>query len=129
MVTLFKNLDLPEKGRRAAQIINDYNHELFLEKLPPGHPYLAEQPGKPYAVIHRPVNLPEYIVSVYPETMLDARIVAQVFEWDTHRFGNRLDKFDALTHANHVMQERQRADSMEEKHKMMEYKLDKRRWS
>ncbi len=129
MVTLFKNLDLPPAGREAAQIINDYNHELFLEKLPPGHPYLADQPNKPYALFHKPMGLPEYIIAAYPESMLDARIVAQVFEWDTHRYGKKLDKFDALGHARRVMDERRNADRKEEKREMMEYKLDKRRWS
>jgi hypothetical protein len=68
-------------------------------------------------------------VSVYPESMLDARILAQVFEWDTHRFGKKLDKFDALTAANWLVQERSRADAMEEKRERMKYKLDKQRWS
>lgn len=128
MVMLFKNLDLPERGRRIAQILQDYNKDLFLEKLPLGHPYLEDQPNKPYAVWHRPFGLPEYIVSVYPETMLDERILAQVFEWDTHRFGKQLDKFDALTHARHILEERRRADDMEEKRDKMKYMLNKRRW-
>ena len=128
MVMLFKNLDLPEHGRRLAEILKDYNPDLHLEKLPPQHPYLLEQPDKPYAVFHRPFGLPEYIVSVYPETMLDARILAQIFEWDTHRFGKKLDKFDALTHAQHILQERTRADEREEKRDKMKYILNKRRW-
>lgn len=129
MVTLFKNLDLPEKGRVVAQILNDYNHELFLEKLPPGHPWIKEAPNKPYAVIHRPMGLPEYIIKNYSESMLDERILAQVWEWDTHRFGKKLDKFDALTHARHILEERKRADDLEEKRERMKYELSKKRWS
>lgn len=127
MIT-FEHLDLPEKGRHIAKILSDYDHELFLEKLPPQHPYLLGQPDKPFAVIHRPMGLPEYVVKVFPESMLDERILAQVFEWDTSRFGGQLDKFDALTKANWIMNERKRADELEEARERMKYKLEKRRW-
>ena len=103
-------LDLPHKGRDIARILSDYDHELYLERLPSGHPYLAEQPDKPYAVIHRPMGLPEYIVKVFPESMLDERILAQVFEWDTSRFGGKLDKFDALGHAKFILDSRKITD-------------------
>jgi hypothetical protein len=121
-------LDLPVKGRDIARILSDYDHELCLERLPNGHPYLAEQPDKPYAVIHRPLGLPEYIIKVFPESMLDERILAQVFEWDTSRFGGKLDKFDALGHAKFILDSRKRADEQEELREKMKYKLDKRRW-
>ena len=124
----FEHLDLPEKGRHIAKILSDYDHELHLEKLPPGHPFIAEQPDKPYAVIHRPLGLPEYIIKVFPESMLDERILAQVFEWDTSRFGGKLDKFDALGHARFILDERKRADEQEELREKMKYTLNKRRW-
>jgi hypothetical protein len=121
-------LDLPQRGRDIARILSDYDHELHLERLPPGHPYLAEQPNKPYAVIHRPMGLPEYIIKVFPESMLDERILAQVFEWDTSRFGGKLDKFDALGHAKFILDSRQRADEQEELREKMQYTLKKKRW-
>ena len=40
----------------------------------------------------------------------------------------QLDKFDALTHAQHILQERTRADEREEKRDKMKYTLNKRRW-
>lgn len=124
----FSNLDLPVRGREIAQILSDYDHELHLIKLPPGHDYLAEQPDKPYAVIHRPLGLPEYIIKVYPESMLDERILAQMFEWDTSRSGGKLDKFDALHHARYILEERRRADEQEEKREYMKYILNKKKW-
>lgn len=127
MIT-FENLDLPENGRHIAKILSDYDHELYLERLPPQHPYLIEQPDKPFAVIHRPLGLPEYVVKVFSETMLDERILAQIFEWDTARFGGSLDKFDALTKANWILNERKRADELEEARERMKYKLNKQRW-
>jgi len=128
MVMTFEHLDLPEKGRDIAKILSDYDHELHLEKLPPQHPYIIEQPDKPYAIIHRPIGLPEYIIKVFPESMLDERMLAQVFEWDTSRTGGSIDKFDALTHARHILHERKRADELEEKREKMKYLQNKRRW-
>jgi hypothetical protein len=128
MVISFEHLSLPEKGRHIAKILSDYDHELHLELLPPQHPYLLEQPDKPYAVIHRPLGLPEYIIKVFPESMLDERILAQIFEWDTSRFGGQLDKFDALGMAKYILDERKRADEQEEKREKMKYMLNKRRW-
>lgn len=121
-------LDLPVKGREIAQIISDYDPELHLERLPSNSEYLIEQPDKPFAVIHRPFALPEYIIKTYPESMLDERIIAQLFEWDTSRFGGKLDKFDALGHARFLLEERRRADEQEEKREYMKYILNKRRW-
>ena len=121
-------LDLPHKGRDIARILSDYDHELHLERLPNGHPYLIEQPEKPYAVIHRPLGLPEYIIKVFPESMLDERILAQIFEWDTSRSGGKLDKFDALGHAKFILDSRRRADEQEELREKMAYTLKKRRW-
>ena len=124
----FTNLDLPHRGREIAKILSDYDHELHLIKLPPGHEYLVEQPDRPYAVIHRPMGLPEYIIKAFPESMLDERIIAQVFEWDTSRSGGKLEKFDALGHARHILEERRRADEQEEKREYMKYVLKKKRW-
>lgn len=121
-------LDLPHKARDIARILSDYDHELHLERLPNGHPYLIEQPDKPFAIIHRPLGLPEYIIKVFPESMLDERILAQVFEWDTSRSGGKLDKFDALGHAKFILDSRKRADEQEELREKMAYTLKKRRW-
>lgn len=125
---LFTNLDLPERGRDVARILADYDPELSLERLPDNHPYLAERPTHIYAVIHRPLGLPEYIVDVFPETMLDERILAQVWEWDMRRYGKKLDKFHALEYARWVREERARADKLAEDRDRMKFKLKQRRW-
>jgi hypothetical protein len=122
------HLDLPQRGRDIARVLEDYDHELFLEKLPPGHPYLAEQPDKPYAVIHRPLGAPEYIVRVYPETMLDERILADVIRADAAKSGFDLDKFDALSAAHHVLHERKRSDEIAEATDRLQWETNKRRW-
>lgn len=119
-------LDLPERARDIARILQDYDHELTLEKLPPSHPYLIEQPNKPYAVFHRPLGLPEYIIRVYSESMLDGRVLADVIRADAAKSGFQLDKFDALTAANHVLHERRRSDEIAEQMDRMAWEKKKR---
>lgn len=109
------HLDLPARGRDVARVLQDYDHELHLERLPGSHPYLIEQPNKPFAVIHRPIGLPEYIVRVYPESMLDERIIADVVRADAAKAGFELDKFDVLTSASHALHQRKRSDEIAER--------------
>jgi hypothetical protein len=110
MIVDFSTLGLPEHARWLAETINDYDDRLSLEKLPPGHPWLQDQPDKPYAIIHRPTHAPEYVVESFPESMLDERLLAIVFEADMNRAGRKLDRFDALGHAARLKQERLIAD-------------------
>lgn len=122
------HLDLPHRGRDIARVLQDYDHELFLERLPDSHPYIIEQPDKPYAVIHRPISAPEYIVRVYPETMLDERILADVIRADAEKSGFDLDKFDALNAAHHVLHERKRSDEIAEQMDRLQWEQNKKRW-
>lgn len=110
MIVDFSTLGLPEHARWLAETINDYDDRLFLERLPAGHPYLQEQPDKPYALVHRPTHAPEYVIESFPESMLDERLLAIVFEADMNRAGRKLDRFDALRHARELAQARQIAD-------------------
>jgi hypothetical protein len=122
------HLDLPHRARDVARVLQDYDHELFLERLPPSHPYIIEQPDKPFAVIHRPVGAPEYIVRVYPESMLDERVIADVIRADAAKSGFDLDKFDALSAANQVLHERKRSDEIAEQMDRLEWEQNKKRW-
>lgn len=110
MIVDFSTLGLPEHARWLAETINDYDDRLFLEKLPPNHPYMVGQPDKPFAIIHRPTHAPEYVVESFPESMLDERLLAIVFESDMNRAGRKMDRFDALRAARHIKQEREIAD-------------------
>ncbi len=89
---------------------------------------MVEQPDKPFAVIHRPIGAPEYIVRVYPETMLDERIMADVFKADAAKSGFDLDKFDALSAAHFILNERKRSDEIAEGMDRLEWEQNKKRW-
>lgn len=122
----FRTLGIPEHARWLAEAVNDYDDRLFLERLPAGHPYLTAQPDKPYAVIHRPTHAPEYVVESFPETMLDERILAIIFQGDMNRAGRKMDKFDALRTARHVRQEREIADRKASAADKFEFRMRKR---
>ena len=110
MIVDFSTLGLPEHARWLAETINDYDDRLFLEQLPPNHPYRVAQPDKPYAIIHRPTHAPEYVLESFGETMLDERLIAIVFESDMNRSGRKVEKFAALNYAREVAQARMIAD-------------------
>lgn len=126
---LFNTLSLPhQKARDTAEMIQDYDPELFLERLPEGHPWLIDNSSKPYALIHRPLGLPEYVIESFAESFLDERVLARVFEWDTRRFGKELSKFDALAHARRVAEAKSRDDRLGDDNERMAHLLKKRRW-
>ena len=110
MIVDFSTLGIPEHARWLAETIHDYDNELSLERLPPSHPYMLGQPDKPYAIIHRPYHAPEYVVESFPESMLDERLIAIVYEADMKRAGRKISKHDALRTARELRQERQIAD-------------------
>lgn len=123
--TLFNQLGLPDHARHVAQMIQDYDPTLFLERLPQGHLWLIQNPDRPYALIHRPVGLPEYVIESFSEGWLDERIFARVLEWDTRRFGKQLDKFDALNAARHLSQLKAQEDRLAEDSERMLFHLKK----
>lgn len=66
-----------EKHARIAEIINEYDPTLELAWIPPD----KRQPGDaPFAVIHRPLGQPEYVVC-YSEDV-DENLLARVFSMD-----------------------------------------------
>lgn len=125
---LLDHLDLPhEEARTTARILNDYDPDLHLERLPDGHPWLIQAPNRPYAVIHRPFGQAEYVVDSFPPTMLDDRLLGIVFSWDSRRFGKDLDKFDARYGAERIRRERLRGDEIEEGRDRMRFASGKKR--
>ena len=67
-----------ETHARIAEIINDYDPTLSLAWIPPD----KREPGDaPFAVIHRPLGQPEYVVC-YSDTC-DENLLARVFSMDS----------------------------------------------
>lgn len=113
MTLLFNQLGLPENARALATLIHDFDDSLFLERLPDQHPWLVENPDKPFAVIHRPLGAPEYIFGSYPGHLLDHRVFADILAGyaGTHKWD--LSEFDPVTAAHHLLEGRKRADEWE----------------
>lgn len=113
MVTLFRHLGLPEHARAVAQLLQDYDPTLSLERLPAGHPWLDANPDKPYAVIHRNPAFPEYVIESYPESMLDHRIFANTVFGDANKHNWDLEEFDPVAVSAMLVGQRQREDQNE----------------
>jgi hypothetical protein len=129
MTVLFSQLGLPEHARSLANLINDHDNRLSLEKLPADHPWLQGNPGKPYAVIHRPFHAPEYVVASYPEHLLDHRIFADIIAGDARTHNWDMEEFDPVYVAQNLLRARRRMDDKGAAQELMEWKMERRKWS
>jgi hypothetical protein len=126
MTLLFNTLGLPEHARPLARLIHDYDSTVTLEKLPDGHPWLFEAPNKPYALVHRPMHAPEYVIESFPESMLDERILAILVEGDMHKAGKKLANFDPVHWARMQLESRKREDELGAANELWEFKMRQR---
>lgn len=126
MTLLFNTLGLPETARPVARLIQDYNPTVTLERLPDSSPWLIDNPGKPYALVHRPLGLPEYIIESFPESMLDERLLAILIEGDMHRAGKKLSNFDPVGWAKQQLEARKREDELGAANELWEFKMRQR---
>ena len=127
MVTLFRNLGLPEHARPLAQLIQDFDPTVFLERLPDGHPWLEGNPDKPYAVIHRHPNFPEYVIESYSADRLDHRVFANLAFGDANRHDWDLAEFDPVGTAAMLLEGRRREDENEAANDYMAFKQGTKR--
>ena len=129
MTVLFNTLGVPDFARPLARLINDYDPNLTLERLPDSHPRLIDHPDERYAVIDRPLGLPEYVVNAYPEHLLDHRVFADVIAASAREHHWDIREFDPVTAAHHLLEARRREDENEAKADRIKYAMEKRRWS
>jgi len=123
MVILFQHLGLPEHARPLAQMLNDYDPTLSLERLPDSHPWLIDNPDKPYAVIHRGLGMQEYIIESYPEDRLDHRVFANTVFGDANKHNWDFDEFDPVAASKLLLEERRRAEEREEANLQWDYRM------
>lgn len=129
MVILFDTIGIPPHAESLARLINDFDPQLRLIRLPVGHPRLSFQPERPYAVVHGslPPEGSGYIFDTYPESMLDDRIMRAIIEGSAEKHKWDLDKFDPGMAAKKLLDMRRREDN-EEKSLVLNYRDQKRRW-
>lgn len=97
-----------ETHARIAEIIAEYDPTLSLAWIPPAN----REPGdKPFAVVHRPVGLPEYVVC-YADTC-DERLLARVFSMDNAR-SDVLSDMEASNAAVEALRLKKQMEEMEE---------------
>ena len=84
---------------RIAQIIQDFDPELFLVFIPPSKRDRNDPDEKPFALAHMPGDKPAYIVSYFDDC--DERILEFAFMNDTRRHDvlARLEAHDAAVQA------------------------------
>lgn len=74
-----------EKHRRVAEIVQDYDPTLFLVWIPPAQRTEAKDREFPFAILHKPLNRPEYIVRTVKESEVDERLLAWLWSNDAER--------------------------------------------
>lgn len=106
------------KFQHIAEIINDWNPELFLLWIKPKD----RAPGEthPYAIQHRPSNgNPPYIVKFVKEEELDHRLIAELWQMGeaTKDINGYLDKLNAAQEAIRLKeQEEELLDTLDRMH-------------
>lgn len=102
---------LIEKCFRIDALLKGIDPYLELQFIPPGDRGILDT--KPWAVVHRPPNMPAYFV-LYAEEA-DERILARVLRADTQK-QNVLSEVEALNKAREAMNAKANADRMAEAH-------------
>lgn len=98
-----------ERHARIAEIIQDYDPSLELAWIPPD----KREPGDaPFAVIHRPLGQPDYVVCYSDDP--DERLLARIFEGDKKN-GNVLDQIEAHNAAVKAMELKKQMEEAEER--------------
>lgn len=112
----------PETGRfvsakhqRVAEIINEWNPDLWLCFIPPEN--RRPEDVEPFAVVHRPANGMEYIVLTCKEEDVDERLIAKLWASDRTRSGNDVnDYLDKVEAAREALELKEKIERFEEAH-------------
>ncbi len=101
-----------EKHAHIAEIISEYDPTLELAWIPPD----KREPGdQPFAVVHRPLNNPPYVVC-YSDNP-DERLLARIFGMDLAKH-DVLGQVEAEQAAYKALQMKRHMEEMEEAHEL-----------
>lgn len=108
----------PESGhfingnhQRIAEIINDWNPDVYLCWIPPDKREGTEL--TPYAVIHMPPGKPQYVIFTLSEEELDERVLERLWTNDTTKH-NVLSALEAREAAAEAVRLKKQMDEREE---------------
>lgn len=99
--------DLPASAYRLARMLADYDPDIYIRKLDPGHPQFDKE--RPYSII---VNgkKDRYVLKNYAEWQLDERIMADIIQADVTNAGMSIDDVQALNAAHAMMKAKEREE-------------------
>lgn len=103
---------LSAEHQRIAEIIKDYDETLELAWIPPNA--RAHNEEFPFAVIHKPLDAPEYVVFKLKESEVDHRVLARLFAGDSTRHSNILDVIENEEAARRIVEMKRDMDAAEE---------------
>lgn len=107
-------LGLPPHARHIAEILAEFDPDIYVEILPSDH--IQFNPQKPFSVTIRPVGRESYVYGNYALHELNSRLVASFIErWnDAHGMAG-YDAFEVLEAAENIMKAKQRQEELEER--------------
>lgn len=99
--------DLPVSAYRLARMLADYDPDIYIRKLGPGHPQFDKE--RPYSIV---VNgkKDRYVLKNYAEWQLDERIMADIIQADVTNAGMSIDDVQALNAAHAMMKAKEREE-------------------
>lgn len=123
------NSDLKEFVRddhmRFAEILQDLKPTYSLVYIPIKDRSTPEEHQKPWAILDKPENMPEYIVRYLSEEEMKEphKILAWLFAGDTVRHGaeNVLRRIEAEEQAKQLMELKRREDELEDRIEIAEF--------
>lgn len=109
--------DVPEHLHRLARVMADYDHNLYIRKVPLNHPQF--NPEKPWAIMYGSSTGGEsYIVQNYSLHTLDERAMADIISADVTKDGGSVDDIVALNAAHEFMKIKEREEEFEARKEM-----------
>lgn len=110
-------IGLPAHVRNIAEILAQFDRDLYIEVLPSTHPQFNAQ--KPFSITHRPDGQEAYVIKNVAEGDVDARIVAEFIEGSNNLHGGAsYDEFEALEKAWDIVKAKKKQEEAAERREM-----------
>lgn len=100
--------DIPSGAYRVARMLADYDPNIYIRKLDPGHPQFDKE--RPYSIVVNGAK-DKYVLKNYAEWQLDERIMADIIQADVTNAGMSISDMEALNAAHAMMKAKQRQES------------------
>lgn len=107
--------DVPAGRERFARMLADYDPNIYIRKLDPGHPQFDKD--KPYSIVVMG-DKDRYVLKNYSEFQLDERIMADIIQADVTNAGMSISDMEALNAAHAMMKAKEREEIDAERRQM-----------